>query len=582
MSDGATPRCADAEPYLSALADGEVAEPLRSAVAAHAASCEHCGELLARHRAVKALFAALPASAPSPAVLDHILAATTASEPAQRESLRRRGMSTLGVRRLATLLTLPRVEPRPALALPRPRSFWQATALPTLVAILLISFTFAVFSRVSPNLLGGQTAHTATPTPGGDAYQQAHAAVVAAIAANPVSFTPEIPWSLPPGATFQHASVDPSTGALDIVWTLTGALAQLHVHEAPVPLGDAKNGYAVPTNPPTPLVWQLPGKSAWRTGTYTVDPARLAVVQDDGATSAAVDVAFPSDVSASQVDPTTQTQAANVLRLASLSMDSTRFTVPALAAPDAQSGVLHYTVQSGSGASRVVRNAYVDLTNSRAHVTVSDSRGTLLYEDFISGGVDTRYDHQRGVYGHPSGASAITLADAQLDGSTSAFFTYNVNDYLAYGNLWYTGQGTWNDHSAYELALTTAPYRTTIYADATTHTILGATVDYTAQQNAGAQGVTSPLTPSACQSYLTVEFLPSAPLANSPCRKTTPPGRREPPSPAPPKARHMGMSDRACAAHPRRVALVGGRCHGNTAAQPVPTSFPRRYPAVFV
>ena len=299
------------------------------------------------------------------------------------------------MRRLATLLTIPRVEPRPALALPRPRSFWQSTALPTLVAVLLISFAFGAFSRVSPNLLGGQTAHTATPTPQGDAYQQAQAAVASAVAAHPISYTPEIPWNLPPGATFKRAIVDPASGTLDIVWTLTNALAQLHVREAPVALA-LWSDYVLSTSS-LALAWQLPGKAGWRTGRSASDSSRLAMVQDDGAYSVAVDVSFRGGVSASDVNSSTQSQATNILRLASLSMDSKRFTTSTILAPDTLHAVVHYVAQSGSGANRVQSDVYVDPDGNRARVTVSDSQG-VLYEDFISGTNDTRYDPRHSVY----------------------------------------------------------------------------------------------------------------------------------------------------------------------------------------
>ncbi len=238
-------RCADAEPYLSALADGEVAEPMRSAVTAHAATCQSCGEILARHRAVNGIVAALPASTPSPAVLDRVLAARASQtfEPVRRESMRR-ARQGLGLRRVAAFLTLPQPVPAPVLIAPRPRSYWQRTALPALVAALLIAFAFIAFDRVTPNLIGSQTTQTDTPTPQGDAYQQAQAAVHGAVAAHPVAFTAEIPWSLPSGATFKQARVDPATGALDIVWTLSDSLTQLHVREAPVALAQWSDYYS--------------------------------------------------------------------------------------------------------------------------------------------------------------------------------------------------------------------------------------------------------------------------------------------------------------------------------------------------
>jgi hypothetical protein len=475
---------------------------MRSIVAAHAATCEHCGEILTHHQAVNSVFATLRPSAPSPAVLDRVLAVRAASEPAQRESLRRRP-GTLGVRRLATPLTIPRVEPRPALALPRPRSFWQSTALPTLVAVLLISFAFGAFSRVSPNLLGGQTGRSVTPPPQGDAHQQAQAAVASAVAAHPINYTPEVPWNLPPGATFQRATVDPVSGTLDIVWTLTNALAQLHVREAPVALA-LWSDYGLSTSS-LALAWQLPGKAGWRTGRYASDPSRLAIVQDDGAYSVAVDVSFRGGFSASAVNFSTQSQATNILRLASLSMDSRPFATSAILAPDVQHAVVHYVAQGGSGANHVQSDVYVDPSNSRARVTVSDSHG-VLYNDFISDTNDTRYDPRHGVYQRLPQLSA-PLGDAPLDWRTANFFS-NIDNYLADGELWYVGKLNANTD---EFALTTAPFRTIVYVNVSSLIVLGAAVDYSASQNVGAVGLVNYFTHNACLSYTSVDYLSSAP-----------------------------------------------------------------------
>jgi hypothetical protein len=192
------------------------------------------------------------------------------------------------------------------------------------------------------------------------------------------------------------------------------------------------------------------------------------------------------------------------LRLASLSMDSTRFTASVLA-PDAQHAVVHYTAQSGSGASRIQSDVYVDPDGNRARVTVSDSQG-VLYEDFISGTADTRYDPRHGVYQRLPQLST-SLGDAPLEARTSNFFSF-IDSYLADGELWYLGKSSSNTD---EFALTTAPYRTTVSVDPSSHVVLGATVDYATPQNAGATDLVNYFTHNACLSYTSVEFLSSAP-----------------------------------------------------------------------
>jgi anti-sigma factor RsiW len=511
MSNRTNLRCGDAKPYLSALADGEVAEPLRSIVEAHAATCASCGAILAHHRAVNNVFAALPTSAPSPAVLDRVLTARATQrtmEPARRESMLRRRQAALGLRRIATLLTLPQAEPAPVLAAPRPRSFWRQTAFPALAALVLISFAFAAFSRVAPGLISSNISHVATPTPLGDAYEQAQTYVQNAVHEHPIAFTAEIPWSLPSGATFSGASVDPATGSLDIVWNLTNTLAQLHVSEAPVALVNWDSSYRILVDSPLSLAWQLPGKAAWRAATSTTDTARLAVVQDNATFSIAVDVAFPNDADAAHVDPNTQQQAMNVLRFASLSMDAIRFAMPAIAGVDALSSVVHYTAQSGSSSNRTVSDVYVDLAGNHARVTVSDASG-VLYVDYISGTTATRYDPRSNVYGRLPTLST-SLGDAPLDSLTAAFFNF-ANSHLIDGELWYIGTGTWKTHSVYKLALTNASYSTMVYVDTSSNQVVGAEVNYTVALNTGATGLPTYFIHNSCLNYTSVEYLTSAP-----------------------------------------------------------------------
>jgi IS5 family transposase len=131
MSEIASLRCADAAPYLSALADGEVSEPLRSAVVAHAASCQLCGETLARHRTVNDMIAGLPDSVPSPAVLDRVLAARAPRilEPVRRESLRHRNRAAAPRRLYRRRLELTRQTVRQAQRVQAALEGWQPHAL---------------------------------------------------------------------------------------------------------------------------------------------------------------------------------------------------------------------------------------------------------------------------------------------------------------------------------------------------------------------------------------------------------------------------------------------------------------------
>src|SRR5690349_23100121 len=98
-------RCRDASRYLSPYADGELAEPLRERVAEHVAGCVSCRRELHRLQSASRLVATLPRSAPSPEVLDRVLAATGhgAGEPVVRESLRKRRKPALAARSMRIL-----------------------------------------------------------------------------------------------------------------------------------------------------------------------------------------------------------------------------------------------------------------------------------------------------------------------------------------------------------------------------------------------------------------------------------------------------------------------------------------------
>ena len=64
ISPGAQMSCAEVRPYLSAYADGELAESLRSQVARHLAGCVECAARVESYRSTDALLASLPATAP--------------------------------------------------------------------------------------------------------------------------------------------------------------------------------------------------------------------------------------------------------------------------------------------------------------------------------------------------------------------------------------------------------------------------------------------------------------------------------------------------------------------------------------
>src|SRR5579859_4758697 len=160
-------RCREVSRYLSPYADGELAEPLHERVAEHVAGCVSCRRELNRLQSASRLVAALPRSAPSPEVLDRVLAATarSAGEPVVRESLSKRRTPALvarGMRILPRLAHAARIPHIPHVAHPsrapydsngrmpipvRAAHARPAGLLPLLAASLVIALATFAFLR---------------------------------------------------------------------------------------------------------------------------------------------------------------------------------------------------------------------------------------------------------------------------------------------------------------------------------------------------------------------------------------------------------------------------------------------------
>lgn len=508
-------RCGDAAPYLSAFSDGELEESLRGRVGAHVAECAQCEAELRRYAAITDLVGTLPRSAPSPEVLDRVLAAVrpAASSLVTRESLLRRP-KLLAPRSLPPLLRASTGSPtvvRTVAGRSRRPPTVAARMIPVLAAALLIAFSVFALSRfpLVDRLRGSRPVATPQPVMSVLAETQRQASAERAT----LGFSPVVPTYLPPGAALQHVSVgaepaDPALHYLDMTWTLTFPLTTLHVRESPLPLdkrGDfISGGYSDPA-----LTWSL-GPFRWIPGLVQGAAARCAVGETRPSLSISVDVASQGNSSACD---TTNFAEINVLRLASLALDAP-YAPLTVRAPDGARAVLHFraykTVPSGYS-----WDVYVDPVHQRTSITVSDPGGAKLYTDLIANGSVTRINLEAKRYQTLCGCQADNEPQ-QLAASVVTFFA-TANTLLGSGALWNMGLTDVSGEMvgvarAYKLVLVSAPYPTTLYVDLSTKQILGAQVDYQSAAHPGGAGASSRLTPSvACPSYSQIQYqLPSA------------------------------------------------------------------------
>ncbi|MBF6589680.1 MAG: zf-HC2 domain-containing protein [Ktedonobacterales bacterium] len=503
MSTRSWLRCQQAALYLSAFADGELAEPLRARVAAHVADCQACAQRLADNRRVDDLLRTLPPTRPTPAVLDSVLAAI-ADPQATREPLHRSGRALVPRRRIAAISAPSRVPSRvpSPYAAPR-RAGWVALVPPTLAAVLLISFALLAFDWARTRPYGAQISN-ATPTPASLAsvLQQTRQAVAGS--ASQLSFTPVLPSYLPTSAQLDSVRTEkanataqqPQQTYLDVTWRFSaGTVCQVHLREAPKGLGWI--GYT-PGSPDARLSWQLTNRP-WRPLNLLASSERPAVGQDRGAFTIALDAA-PCSVTASADDAIAN------LRLISLSLDM--FYQPVVILPISVDGrVLHTTEEATTpgGALLWRREVYTSADQREQRVDLYGANGTLLTTSVIRG--------QQAIQIIPASQEYISGAPSRIGGLTPLPSTealrdfYSANTLADQGYLWNRGLGSYRGLSAFLMALVNAPAPTLAYVDISTDQVLAITVTPTPGTRPGGPLATSPFTTSACASYTLLEYL---------------------------------------------------------------------------
>lgn len=502
-------RCADARPYLSAYADDELTAALREQVERHIAGCEDCSREVLRFHTIDRLVGSLPATHPSPVVLDRVVSAVTRRpvEQVTRESLRR-PMRRLVPRTLPSFLTISD-SPTP---LPAPqRSRLPAGALAALAAVLVISFAFFAVQRLPLGHFGRGDNTVAAPTPQGTALDQTRQKLSALVAQ--LDFTPALPTYLPTGARLQEMTVGPAEASknsrvLNIVWTIPAQHFTIHLREAPESL-EIRNDWAGGANSPT-LSWQLSGQAPWRPGTLQDQPSDWTIGQNRGGFSITLGMSgastsvqygrfvgmFPTDAEIS------------ALRLVSLSMDWP-YQPLAIQPPDFSSSVLHYIAWSMNGPMHITWEVYVDPIHHQAWTDMT--AGAIHYTDISDGTRVLRLDRTHNTYAYiPENQAGDPAA---LQPQAHAFFM-DANTAQAHGALWNIGEVPWQNQDVIALNLVTAPHPTYLYVNPTSLQVVGASVDDSSPIRPGGPQATSQLSPlGSCPevNYMTIALMPAAP-----------------------------------------------------------------------
>ena len=482
ISSGAPMSCAEAQPYLSAYADGELAEPLRSQVARHLAGCAECAARVESYRATDALLASLPATAPSPEVFHAVMAAAREenAEPVEHETLAS-PFAGLVARRPRLVRPEPRQQDGPALPGVRRKS-WIATVAPAVAAVLLISLAALAFRGLV--MAPRDTNPATTPTVRGTILERTQAQVAEVTRTTPLPFQVVFPAFAPTGASDVHVSVGPDSANviyLDIVWTVTSSanLQQVRIREA-------KSGYDfygyTPDTSADAVSWELVSGRAWQplkndgqwqASATTANNTSVAAGEHQDTLSIAVEAAGTS--ASANVESLRQT-----LRQVTLSMDSPNKVIP-LASHPTTGFVLHYKAQSqvtGGETPAWSAEVYVDPANDAQHVAVS-ANGKLRYTDVSRGWQQGyRLDAQTGAYATGPRSQFSGEMDPDKNGNKNVLQLFrDPYTLLQSGLLWYSGTARVGKTNVYDYILVSAPNKTHVYIDPQTKQVVQVKVE---------------------------------------------------------------------------------------------------------
>lgn len=545
--------CADVEPYLSAFADGELAEPLRSEVAAHVRTCDSCADEVDRYQTIDRLIARLPYTRPSPDVFVRVQAAVAQrhSEYVSRERIRAATADDANDADDASLNGGKRLElpaPVETLAAPKPTPItrgasrnnrrnrkrirrppaWMTGALPTVAALLLVAVALTLLLRLPHGLSLPSATHTGGPTQSTGAVLKQTGVAIAQVAPA-LTFTPTLPTYLPEQAHFSGASIGPSASGdksshyLDVIWTFTsGPVSQLRVREAPTRLGFPDYALAAPSATNATLFWGLPQMALWQPLAHPATTTQDMIVGQQRAQVNIVVDARPSSSSSPQ-----DASVITIARIVSLSMDRP-FMPLTLRGPD-NTATLHFTaaVTNGQRTWQVdtwLKGSPADPNRSEvAHIT---GPGVNLLDTTLNGQT-TRLDENQRLYQTLSAQlTANALAEPQQN-ITEPF--YSATLYIQDGEMWNMGRTQYQGQSVYAFALVNTP-GVTLYANADAKQAVALVAQASVLQTPRVMGSTVPaarlVSTTECQNdtvlYTSLEYVASYTFAAPDLKQSKP------------------------------------------------------------
>lgn len=517
MSDNLTVTCDTVAPYLSAYADGELAEPMRSAVADHTSGCDDCMARLDRIHAVDALVARLPRTAPSAGAFERTLAAATRRAAVDPRTVTREalpGASGADLRRRLREIIAPEPTgddaPTHGTVWRRVRRPWVAAAIPLVAALLLVSLAVTLFNRF-PSFQRQGTA--SQPTPSATSPLATTRSAMSAVAGQ-LAFTPVAPSYLPAGASAPGVSVGPAEQVeansryLDITWTFSSGPARaLHLRELPAGLNFY--GYEAGNAAPVALAWSLPNSMGWSALTSITCAKCLAVGESRAKMQLVLD--------AQPRDGASATAVAVWLRLVSLSLDANYQPLGVTLVPPDASLALEYRAQVSDGHGQMWNWSVtvVGALGSQQRATAVGSRVNIT--EIVNNGASARRDNTAKVYQLVSAPLASALPP---NGVTQTLFAANA--FVATGELWNLGKRTVTLQdgralSVYDLYRVNAAQPEHVYADASSGQVIEQVVDVTSKSHPGGLGgAQTYVSTTACQpytiTYTSIEYAPQSEL----------------------------------------------------------------------
>lgn len=518
MSDRTTLDCASVTPYLSAFADGELAEPLRAEVAAHTSVCDVCAMQLDRIHAVDDLLARLPRTAPSAGVFERTLAAATRQAPTDPRAVIREtlagGRGAKARRRLRQLIA-PEIPATGAFdttpSSHRGRARWVAATIPLVAALLLIALAATLFNRFPS--LARQTA-TPHPTPSAaNVLEQTHTAVNAV--ASQLAFTPAIPTYLPAGAGAPTVRVGPQEQVqadsryVDIVWTFSSGPAQsLHLRE--LPAGLSFYGYTATSGATATLAWSLPGSAGWQALASSTCAGCLAVGETRSGMQLALDAQPRGSASATAVIAW--------LRMVSLSLDGAYQPLGVTLAPPDSAMALRYQATVSDGLRRpwtwtvIIDSAHGGQQHAQA------TGNSVDVTEIISGKSGVLLDNTARIY-----QPLATLPPTAQPPTSVTQTLFAAGEFVATGELWNLGKQPvnlpdgrrMNVYVLYRVNATQAEY---VYADPATGQVIALVIDTGKNEHPGGpNGSQTFISTTACQpytvTYTSIEYIPTSQLS---------------------------------------------------------------------